>query len=114
MTDIGRSRRIWRQSFFILLGVSVVAIGFLLIVRSDKKVSYAGESRDTVEQSLEIVARVLEQQQPPATRSSVLKTLRHENPRARILASDTTVSIGTLTFFFAKSGRLERVGSSAK
>jgi Trk K+ transport system NAD-binding subunit len=80
-------------------------------VRPDKKVSFAGESRDTVEQSLEIVARVLEQQQPPATRSNVLKILRHENPRARILASDTTVSIGTLTFFFAKNGRLERVTS---
>lgn len=111
MTDIGRSRRIWRRSFFILLGLSVVVIGFLLIVRPDKKVSYAGESRDTVEQSLDIVARVLEQQQPPATRSNVLKTLRHENPRARILASDTTVSIGTLTFYFAKNGRLERVAT---
>jgi len=112
MTDIGRSRRVWRRSFFILLGVSVAVIGFLLIVRPDKKVSYAGESRDTVEQSLELVARVLEQQQPPATRSNVLKILRHENPRARILASDTTVSIGNLTFYFAKSGRLERVGTT--
>ena|SRR5947209_1214363 len=111
MTDIGRSRRIWRRSFFILLGVSVVVIGFLLIARSDKKVSYAGESRDETELSLEILGHVLEQQQPAATRSSVLKILRHDNPRARILATDTTVTIGTLNFYFAKNGRLERVAA---
>src|ERR1700759_5337788 len=111
MTDIGRSRRHWRRAFFILLGVSVVVIGVLLIARSDRKVSYAGESRDAAEQSLEVLARVLEAQQPPATRSSVLKSLRHDNPRAKILATDTTVSIGSLTFFFAKTGKLERVAS---
>ena len=109
MTDIGRSRRIWRRSFFILLGVSVVVIGILLIVRPDKKVSYAGESHDTAEQNLEIVARVLQEQQPPAMRSGVLKVLRRDNPKARILATDTTVSIGNLTFLFARNGKLERV-----
>ena len=109
MTDIGRSRRAWRQSFFILLGVSVAVIGILLIVRPDKKVSFAGESHDAAQQNLSILARVLEQQQPPATRSNVLKVLRHDNPKARILASDSTVSLGTLTFYFAKNGRLERV-----
>src|SRR5918911_1006175 len=99
MTDIGRSRLLWRRSFFILLGVSLVVIGVLLIARSDRKVSYAGESGDAAAQNLEIVARVLEAQQPAAMRSSVLKILRRENPRAKILATDTTVSIGTLTFF---------------
>jgi uncharacterized protein YpmS len=112
MTDIGRSRRIWRRSFFILLGVSIVIIGILLIARSDKKVSYAGESHDTAEQNLEIVARVLVSQQPSPTRSSVLKSLRQSNPRARILGTDSSVSIGSLTFFFAKTGRLERVAGS--
>jgi uncharacterized protein YpmS len=114
MTDIGRSRRLWRRSFFILLGISVALIGILLIARSDKKVSYAGESHDAAEQNLEIVARVLESQQPPATRSSVLKSLRRDNPRAKIFATDTTVSIGSLTFFFAKNGRLERIESEPK
>jgi len=109
MTDIGRSRRLWRRGFFVLLGVSVVVIGILLIARSDRKVSYARESDDAAGQNLEIVARVLVAQQPPATRSSVLKSLRHDNPRARILATDSTVSIGNLTFYFAKNGRLERV-----
>ena len=111
MTDIGRSRRLWRRGFFILLGLSVVVIGTLLIARSDRKVSYARESDDAAGQNLEIVARVLVSQQPPANRSSVLKSLRHDNPRARILATDSTVSIGNLTFYFAKSGRLERVSS---
>jgi uncharacterized membrane protein YgaE (UPF0421/DUF939 family) len=109
MTDIGRSRRIWRRSFFILLGVSVAVIGILLIVRPDKKVSYAGESHDTAEQGLEIVARVLQQQQPAPTRSSVLKALRHDNPKARILATDTSVTIGGISFLFARSGKLEKV-----
>ena len=30
-------------------------------------------------------------------------------PKARILATDTTVMIGNLTFVFAKTGKLERV-----
>jgi hypothetical protein len=109
MTDIGQSRRIWRRSFFILLGVSVVVIGILLIARTDKKVSYARESSDGAEQNLAIVARVLEEQQPPATRSGVLKILRHDNPKARIFATDSTVAIGNVTFVFAKTGKLERV-----
>lgn len=112
MTDIGRSRRLWRRGFFILLGLSVAVIGILLIARSDRKVSYARESDDAAGQNLEIVARVLVSQQPPATRSTVLKSLRHDNPRARILATDSTVSIGNLTFYFAKGGRLERVAAS--
>jgi hypothetical protein len=112
MTDIGRSRRLWRRGFFILLGVSVVVIGILTLSRSDRKVSYARESDDAAGQSLEIVAGVLVAQQPPANRSSVLKSLRHDNPRARILATDSTVSIGNVTFYFAKNGRLERVSSS--
>jgi|SRR5206468_8307776 hypothetical protein len=111
MTDIGRSRRLWRQSFFILLGVSVLVIGILLIVRTDRKVSYARESPGAAEQNLEIVARILEEQQPPATRSAVLRALRHDNPKAKIFATDTTVMIGNLTFQFAKNGRLERVAA---
>lgn len=109
MTDIGRSRRIWRRSFFILLGVSVVVIGTLLIARSDKKVSYALESQDRAQQSVDALARLVEEQQPPATRSNILKLLRRDNPKAKIFATDTTVSLGSLTFHFAKSGRLERV-----
>lgn len=112
MTDIGRSRRIWRRSFFILLGASVIVVGSLLIARSDKKVSYALESQDRAQQSVEVLARLLEEQQPPATRSSVLKVLRHDNPKAKILATDTTVSLGSLTFYFAKNGRLERVAAA--
>ncbi|HKW50074.1 MAG TPA: hypothetical protein VJN70_21620 [Gemmatimonadaceae bacterium] len=111
MTDIGRSRRIWRRAFFSLLGVSVVVVGILLIGRSDRKVSYAREGPDAAEQNLEIVAHVLEQQQPLANRSTVLKVLRHDNPKGRIFATDTTVSMGSLTFVFAKSGKLERVST---
>ena len=112
MTDIGRSRRIWRRSFFILLGASVVVVGSLLIGRSDKKVSYALESQDRAQQNVELLGRLLEEQQPPATRSSVLKVLRHDNPKAKIFATDTTVSLGNLTFYFAKNGRLERLVSA--
>lgn len=112
MTDIGRSRRIWRRSFFILLGVSVVVIGTLLIGRSDKKVSYASESQDRAQQSIEMLGHLLEAQQPPATRSNVLKLLRRDNPKAKIFATDTTVSLGNVTFYFARTGRLERVAAT--
>ena len=109
MTDIGRSRRIWRRSFFILLGASVLVIGTLMIARSDRKLGYAREGPNAAEQNLQVVSRLFEQQQPAATRASVLRDLRRDNPKARILATDTTVTIGSLTFLFAKSGKLERV-----
>ena len=114
MTDIGRSRRIWRRSFFILLGVSVAVIAIMLIVRTDRKVSYAGESDDRARENMEIVTRLLEEQQPPTNRSNVLRILRRQNPTAKIFATDTTVMIGDLTFFFAKNGRLERVQEAAR
>lgn len=111
MTDIGRSRRLWRRGFFGLLGVSIVVIGILLIARSDRKVSYAGETHDAAEQNLQVVAGLLAQQQPPLNRSNVLRMLRHDNPKARILATDTTVTLGDLIFYFAKNGRFERLQS---
>ena len=92
----------------------MVLIGSLLIARSDRKVSYAGESNDSAEQSFEIIARLLEQQQPPVTRSNVLKILRQRNPKARILATDSTVVLGNVTFYFARGGRLERIANAQK
>ena len=116
MTDIGRSRRAWRRAFFILLGIAVVAIGGLVIAMSPRKVSYAGESNDAMQQDLLIVAHLLEDQQPPPTRANVLRTLRRQNPKARIFATDTTVTISGVTFVFAKGGggRLERVLHSGR
>jgi hypothetical protein len=109
MTDIGRSRRLWRRSFFVLLGVSVAVIAILFLTRTDRKVSYASESQDSLREDFALVARLLEEQQPPATRSTVLRVLRRENPKSRILATDSTVTMADLVFFFAKNGRLERV-----
>jgi hypothetical protein len=114
MTDIGRSRRIWRRSFFILLGVSVAVIAILLLTRTDRKVSYASESQDALREDFTLLARLLEEQQPPATRSTVLRVLRRENPKGRILATDSTVTMGDLTFLFGKNGRLERVEEHGK
>ena|SRR5690348_7221159 len=109
MTDIGRSRRLWRRSFFILLGVSAVVITILLLSRTDRKVSYAGESQDILREDFSVVARLLEEQQPPTTRATVLRVLRRENPKGRILATDSTVTMGDVIFHFAKTGRLQRV-----
>jgi hypothetical protein len=108
MTDIGRSRRAWRRSFFILLGVSVVLVGGLLIAVADKKVSYA-EQPVEVREDLDVIARLLPAQQPAPSRSDVLRMLRRQNPKARILATDSTVSIGQLVFHFGRAGRLDRV-----
>lgn len=109
MTDIGRSRRAWRQSFFILLGASVVLVGGLLIAVADKKVSYAEQRPVEVRDGLEVVARLLPAQQPSPSRSDVLRLLRRQNPKARIMATDSTVSIGQLVFHFSRAGRLDRI-----
>jgi hypothetical protein len=109
MTDIGRSRRAWRRSFFILLGVAVVMVGGLLIAVADKKVSYAEQRPVEVGDDLDVIARLLPAQQPAPGRADVLRLLRRQNPKARIFATDTTVSIGQLMFHFGRTGRLERV-----
>ena len=109
MTDIGRSRRAWRRSFFILLGVAVVMVGGLLIAVADKKVSYAEQRPVEVRDDLDVIARLLPAQQPAPTRADVLRMLRRQNPKSRIFATDTTVNIGQLVFHFGRGGRLERV-----
>ena len=114
MTDIGRSRRLWRRSFFILLALSVVVITILFFSRTDRKVSYAGESQDMLREDFSIVARLVEEQQPPTNRATVLRVLRRENPKGRILATDSTVTMGDMVFHFAKNGRLDRVEKKEK
>ena len=109
MTDIGRSRRAWRRSFFILLGVAVVMVGGLFIAVADKKVSYAEQRPTETREDLDVIARLLPAQQPAPSRADVLRLLRRQNPKARIFATDSTVSIGQLVFFFGRGGRLERV-----
>ncbi|HJQ21353.1 MAG TPA: hypothetical protein VJ867_13480 [Gemmatimonadaceae bacterium] len=109
MTDIGRSRRAWRRSFFILLGVAVVLVGGLLIAVADKKVSYAEQGPSAASADLEVVARLLPAQQPAPSRADVLRLLRRQNPKARIFATDSTLMIGRLTFHFSRTGRLDRV-----
>ena len=109
MTDIGRSRRAWRRSFFILLGVAVIMVGGLLIAVADKKVSYAEQRPVEAGVDLEVMARLLPVQQPAPARADILRLLRRQNPKARIFATDTTVSIGRLIFHFGRGGRLERI-----
>ena len=109
MTDIGRSRRAWRQAFFSLLGVSVVLVGGLLIAVADKKVSYAEQRPVEVREDLDVIARLLPAQQPAPSRADVLRMLRRQHPKARIFATDSTVTIGQLTFVFGRGNRLERV-----
>lgn len=109
MTDIGQSRRQWRRAFYIVLGAFVVALAGLVYATTDRNVTYADQRGPRVTQEdLDVAVRMLSSQ-TELTRSDVLGLLRRQNPKAKILATDSTVSIGQLTFRFARTGRLEQV-----
>ena len=109
MTDIGRSRRLWRRAFFILLGAFAIVCVALVIASTHRTVSYAEQSPSGREDDMDVLLRFVAGEQPTATRSAVLRTLRRQNPKARILATDSTLSIGRLVFRFGAGDRLEEV-----
>jgi hypothetical protein len=111
MTDVGRSRMRWRQAFFVLLAAALVTIGGLLIalLGHGATLTYAEQSHLDADQDLGVALRLLTAEQPSPTRATVLRALRRQNPGAPITATDSTVTIGQLTFRFARSGRLQDV-----
>jgi hypothetical protein len=115
MTDIGRSRMRWRQAFFVLLAAALVTIGGLLIALFGHGATptYAEQSHRDTDQDLAVALRLLNAEQPPPTRAAMLRTLRRQNPSAAIATTDSTISIGQLTFRFARSGRLQDVAHPA-
>jgi hypothetical protein len=108
MTDIGQSRRQWRRAFYIALGGFLFALAGLVYATTDRNVTYADQGPRETREDLDVVVRMLSSQ-TGLTRSDVLGLLRRQNPKAKILATDSTVSIGQLTFRFARNGRLEQV-----
>jgi hypothetical protein len=108
MTDIGHSRRQWRRAFYIVLGAFVLALAGLVYATTDRNVTYADQRPRETQEDLDVAVRILSAQ-TELTRSDVLGLLRRQNPKAKILATDSTVSIGQLTFRFARNGRLEQV-----
>jgi hypothetical protein len=109
MTDIGTSRRQWIRAFWVLAGAFVVVLGALMYATTSRNVSYAVERPQETQADLDIAIRMLSGQQPAWTRANVLRVLRRQNPSAKIFATDSTVTIGKLTFRFDRTGRLEDV-----
>ena len=115
MTDVGRSRMRWRQAFFVLLAASLVTVGGLVIalLGHGVPVTYAEQKQENADRDLAVALRLLSAAQPLPTRTGILRTLRRQNPGAAIVVTDSTVSIGQLTFRFARSGRLQDVAHPA-
>lgn len=109
MTDIGQSRRLWRRAFFILLGAFAIVCIALVIATTHRSVSYAEQSPAGQDEDVGTLLRFVAGNQPPLTRSAVLRILRRQNPKARILATDSTVTIDRLVFHFDAAERLSEV-----
>jgi hypothetical protein len=109
MTDIGTSRRQWIRAFWVLAGAFVIVLGALFYATTNRNVSYAVERPQESQADLDVAVRMLAGQQPTWTRANVLRVLRRQNPTAKIFATDSTVTIGKLTFRFDRAGRLEEV-----
>src|SRR5690349_9072282 len=109
MTDIGTSRRQWIRAFWVLAGAFVIVLGALFYATTSRNVSYAVERPQESQADLDVDVRMLAGQQPTWTRANVLRVLRRQNPTAKIFATDSTVTIGKLTFRFDRAGRLEEV-----
>src|SRR5262245_50050494 len=102
MTDIGQSRRQWRRAFYIALGAFLLTLAGLVYATTDRNVTYADQRPRETQEDLDVAVRLLSSQ-TGLTRSDVLGLLRRQNPKAKILATDSTVSIGQLTFRFART-----------
>lgn len=101
----------WKTAFFGLLilaalGGTAAAYGLL-----DQGVTLTYMQQSYVEtiEDLEVLQRLVPAAAPRLNRADVLTLLRRQHPRAFIVATDTSVQIGQLTFHFAGSGALQTI-----
>ena len=105
-------RNRWRVAFFVLLVVwifSVLTLGYF-IVDAGITQTYAGVSAEDSERALAVLERLVPAIQRRSDRTALLELLRAQNPRAFIVATDSTVEVDGLTFRFGVDRQLRSVG----
>jgi hypothetical protein len=105
------SSRRWRVAFIVAVilcfatgAAAVYGILDQAVTMDGLEVGYK-DTRDAAE----VLARLGPTVAPRATRSDVLALLRQQHPSALIVATDSTVAIGQLTFRFDRAGTLRKI-----
>ena len=111
MTDVARSRQRWRLLSFALLALCLLTLGGAAYAVLDQGVTltYQAEGRRALAEDLAVLVTAAPAMGSDVTRPSLLATLRRQHPTALITATDSTVGIGRLEFYFAPDGRLRRI-----
>src|SRR5437868_10645226 len=93
----------WKAAFFGLLivaglGGAAAAYG---LVDQGVTLTYMQQGYTETVDDLEVLRRLLPAAAPRLQRAEVLALLRQQHPHAFIVATDTSVHVGQLTFLFA-------------
>jgi len=104
-------RNRWRIAFFVLLAIWITSVGVFgyEIVDQAVTISYGQDSYDAAEHALTILKRLTPAIQGRSQRLAFLELRREQNPKAFIVARDSTVELDGLVFMFAGNGRLTTV-----
>jgi len=104
------SRR-WRTAFIVAVILCFATGAAAVYGILDQAVTMDGLEvgyKDTRE-AAEVLARLRPTVAPRATRADVLTLLRQQHPTALIVATESTVAIGQLTFRFDAAGSLRKI-----
>ena len=101
----------WKAAFFVLLalaslGGAVAAYGAL---DQGVTLTYMQEGYSDTIEDLDVLRQLIPVAAPRLQRADVLNLLRRQHPTAFIVATDTSVAIGELTFLFDSGGTLRAV-----
>ena len=105
-------RNRWKIAFFVMLGVSLLSVGYLAIEVVDQGITYtyASVSYEETQRSLAMMERLLPTLEGHARRAQLIELVRDQNPKAFIMATDSTIDVDGVVFHFTTDGRLRSVG----
>jgi len=104
------SRR-WRTAFIVAATVCLLTAGAAVYGILDQAVTMDGlqVGYDDTRQAAEVLAGLGPRVAPRITRADLLTILRQQHPDALIVATDSTVALGQLTFRFDAHGALRKI-----
>ena len=105
------STRRWRTAFIVAAALWIVTALAAAYAIVDQAVTVDGltSGYNDTREAAEVLAQLGPRVAPQITRAELLNVLREQHPKALIVATDSTVAIGQLTFRFDARGGLRTI-----